>query len=131
MNWISVKDSIPESGETVLVASLLSPEEPFSTPDNAFYGVCTFYQPGDMVFNEVRHKPVEGAESMSEEELREAVFQMMEENADEEVEIQEAGFYYETTNEYGLQEWRRLDTVMDGNPMGIMYWCEITPPEDK
>lgn len=127
MKWFSIKDYLPESGETVLAFSKVDPDLPASELDNAAYTICVYYKAGDAVFNEAVHKPVEGAESMDEDELREAVYQMMEE--DEEVEIGREGFYKESVNEKGLMEWRRLATVLE-HPMGISHWCYIDPPED-
>lgn len=128
MKWFSIKDYLPDSCETVLAFSKVDPVFPSSKPENAVYSICTYYKVGDTVFNEAVHKPVEGAESMSEEELREAVYQMLEQ--DEEVVIEQEGFYKESVNEKGLMEWRRLATVFD-HPMGISHFCYLDPPEDE
>lgn len=128
MKWFSIKDYLPDSCETVLASSKVDPDLPASELYNAAYTICTYYKVGDTVFNEMAHKPVEGAESMGEDELREAVYRMLEQ--DEEVVIEREGFYKESVNEKGLMEWRRLATVLE-HPMGISHWCYLDPPEDE
>ena len=107
MNWIKTTDSLPDSGERVLVYWLES-------GDLHQTHVCEYHRKGDIVEDEV--VPV-GDSPVA--RLLDAMFGKRGERT-----IEQDGFYiYDCTDKTGLCRWRRHSDV-------ITHWARIVPPEE-
>lgn len=126
MNWYNVKDYLPESGETVLTCCKVFLNELFSEKENAVYAVCTYYQAGDVVFNEKSHASIPGSENMSYDELLDALCEV---EIEDEVTLDKSGFYSYQGSENGIMKWVWLASAYECAE-GISHWCYIDPPED-
>lgn len=107
MNWTSVKDKLPESGERVLVYW-------YESPGLHQMDVIDYYKAGDIVDDEVIYQ---GNTPL--ERLKDAIFGTRGQRT-----IEQDGFYiYDSVDDSGLCRWRRHSDV-------ITHWTRIVPPEE-
>jgi hypothetical protein len=107
MNWIKTTDSLPDSGERVLVYWL-------ELGDLHQAHVCEYFRKGDIVEDEM--PPINGTPN---ERLTDALFGKRGEKT-----IEQDGFYiYDSVDDTGLCRWRRHSDV-------ITHWARIVPPEE-
>ena len=113
MNWISIKDKLPESGQEVLAYFYDTPYEidQFCT--------LTYFRKGDALENEMPHtERVELARTKTDpaEELMTKLF------ACRVVEAPRSGFYIYDVGLDGMCAWRRHSDI-------VTHWAELVPPE--
>ena len=115
--WYSVYESEkPESCEEVLTLSYTggfpAPEDMFDVPENRAYTICTYFYPGDQDVNEIPGDPESGTPTDHED-----------------VVFEEEGFYLlDVIGPRNASVWRRIKTIGEGLPRGIVCWKRMDDP---
>ncbi len=115
--WYSVYESEkPESGEEILTLSYTgefpAPVDMFDAPQNRAYEICTYFYPGDQAWNEVPCDLLAGIPM-----------------TDEEIVFNEEGFYFlDAIGPRNASIWRRIKTIREGLPRGIVCWKRMDYP---
>ena len=116
--WISVFDSErPTSKEEVLTlcytGTFPAPADMFEDPDDRSYGVCTYFYAGDSTYDDTL---IDDPSSWIKRDMVERI-------------IEEEGFYDSCSEGPDqLCRWRKLATIDEGNPLGIVCWKHLDYP---